>query len=659
VPVSVTGVPTLTLNSGATVNYTSGTGTNTLTFTYNVGAGQTSADLDYTSTGALSGTIKDAASNDADRTLAAPGAANSLGFSKNIVIDTTNPTVTINQAVTQDDPTSSSQIHFTAVFSEVVTGFTGTDVAISGSALATSAAVTDSGDHKTYDVAITGMSLDGTVVVTIAAGGAQDAAINQNMASTSTDNTVTSSSIAGNDLLADVAAADADFRHIDGFDVLFGKGSNSSYVKLKNTNPGTFHYVLKLTNETGTTVHRRNQAVISGENGSTTKVILTVPALPASVGTPIPGSTAGKISPAFVVVGNHPIRVRPYGEDEGHDDHDDYDDMPVTISYTTAATADCNTVTAWTVAMPADGTPVTCIKVEDFTIPRHRSARILVKYELRIKDTDGWALNAETTFRAGFSFRSRTTITLDNTFPIVSLRNKTFIGNQVAGIVGAGQNVTAIGGFLYDRNGGPIAGASVKLFNSASGASCSAGGVASTTSAADGFYFISNLGSNQATGNTLPSGIKYYVMTCDVPGIGQPYWPARSINNNLGNKEFAEEDFLISSPTHVSIQLQPTTGRAGRQLATFTVSVLDQWNNVVTIDNSTVVQLTVDSGPAGGTLSSTTPRTVSGGTATFSNLSLSTASTSIPYVLKASDVTPGGSPHPLAPDYSMAIWISP
>ena len=88
--VNVTGVPTITLNSGGTASYTSGSGTNLLSFTYIVGAGQSSADLDYTSASALAlsvGTIKDAATNAAVLTLPAPGAVGSLGFNKNIVIN--------------------------------------------------------------------------------------------------------------------------------------------------------------------------------------------------------------------------------------------------------------------------------------------------------------------------------------------------------------------------------------------------------------------------------------------------------------------------------------------------------------------------------------------------------------------------------------------
>jgi len=54
--VNVTGVPTLTLETGGTdavVDYSSGIGTSTLTFNYTVLAGHTSADLDYTSTSSL------------------------------------------------------------------------------------------------------------------------------------------------------------------------------------------------------------------------------------------------------------------------------------------------------------------------------------------------------------------------------------------------------------------------------------------------------------------------------------------------------------------------------------------------------------------------------------------------------------------------------
>ncbi len=99
-PVTVTGTPQLQLETGSSdrfANYFSGSGTSTLTFRYIVQSEDTSSDLDYTGTGALTlsgGTIKDAGGMDATLTLAAPGGAGSLGFNKSLVIDTTPPAIT-------------------------------------------------------------------------------------------------------------------------------------------------------------------------------------------------------------------------------------------------------------------------------------------------------------------------------------------------------------------------------------------------------------------------------------------------------------------------------------------------------------------------------------------------------------------------------------
>ena len=122
--VTVTGTPQLTLETGTTdrvVNYASGSGTTALTFTYTVQAGDISADLDYVATNSLalnSGTIRDAAANNATLTLASPGAANSLGANKALVIDTTTPTVTL--AATSATSTSET-ITFTVTGNEAVT----------------------------------------------------------------------------------------------------------------------------------------------------------------------------------------------------------------------------------------------------------------------------------------------------------------------------------------------------------------------------------------------------------------------------------------------------------------------------------------------------------------------------------------------------------
>ncbi len=118
---------------------------------------------------------------------------NSRNWAADIVtykmVDTTAPTVTINQAVGQADPTSASSISFTATFSEPVTGFATGDVTITGTAGGTKTA-TVTGGPTIFNVDVTGMTSSGTVIADIAAGVATDSGLNGNTASTSTDKTV-------------------------------------------------------------------------------------------------------------------------------------------------------------------------------------------------------------------------------------------------------------------------------------------------------------------------------------------------------------------------------------------------------------------------------------------------------------------------------------
>jgi hypothetical protein len=103
--------------------------------------------------------------------------------------DSAAPTVTINQKAGQADPTNSSPIQFTVVFSESTSDFTAAGVSVSSTAGATTTSIDGSG--TTYTVSVTGMTISGTVTATIPAGAAHDAAGNASAASTSTDNTVT------------------------------------------------------------------------------------------------------------------------------------------------------------------------------------------------------------------------------------------------------------------------------------------------------------------------------------------------------------------------------------------------------------------------------------------------------------------------------------
>ena len=109
-----------------------------------------------------------------------------------VTYDATPPTVTINQATGQADPTNASPINFTVVFSEPVSGFQSNDILLSGTANPTTALVSTSDPElKTYNVAVSGMTGDGTVTAAVRVNAADDEATNHSTASTSTDNTVT------------------------------------------------------------------------------------------------------------------------------------------------------------------------------------------------------------------------------------------------------------------------------------------------------------------------------------------------------------------------------------------------------------------------------------------------------------------------------------
>ncbi|ABC29955.1 uncharacterized protein with a C-terminal OMP (outer membrane protein) domain [Hahella chejuensis KCTC 2396] len=116
--VVVSGTPQLQLETGITdrnVDYASGSGGSTLNFAYTVQSGDASADLDYTGTGALGlngGTIVDDAGNAATLTLAAPGAANSLGANKALVIDAIAPSLSLITPVTTPTTDSTPNITF-------------------------------------------------------------------------------------------------------------------------------------------------------------------------------------------------------------------------------------------------------------------------------------------------------------------------------------------------------------------------------------------------------------------------------------------------------------------------------------------------------------------------------------------------------------------
>jgi hypothetical protein len=113
--------------------------------------------------------------------------------SASVTVDTTPPTVTVNQDGLQKDPTNANPIVFDVQFSEAVIGFNAGDVTLGGTlaGVATVTSVTpEAGNLYLVNVTISG-SQTGTITASVGAGLVTDAAGNSNTASTSSDNTVT------------------------------------------------------------------------------------------------------------------------------------------------------------------------------------------------------------------------------------------------------------------------------------------------------------------------------------------------------------------------------------------------------------------------------------------------------------------------------------
>ena len=108
-----------------------------------------------------------------------------------VTIDRTAPTVTINQAGGQADPTHLLPINFTVVFSEAVNGFSNSGISLTGSTADVSAAsINVTGSGTTYNVAVSNLLGSGLLQAAVIQNAAQDTAGNGSAASTSSDNTV-------------------------------------------------------------------------------------------------------------------------------------------------------------------------------------------------------------------------------------------------------------------------------------------------------------------------------------------------------------------------------------------------------------------------------------------------------------------------------------
>src|SRR5262245_8116027 len=207
--------PTATINQAATQTDPARTAPILFTITFSAPVtGFTGADVRFTGSTAPGGLAADVTGSGASYTasitgMTGPGkvvasipagvAQDSSGNGNraatstdaSVTFDNVAPSVTINQASLQSDPTGASLIYFSLRFSESVSGFTASDVSLAGSTVGGSLLPFVSGSGANYTVAVSGMTGNGTVVASIRAAAARDAAGNSSAASTSTDNTVT------------------------------------------------------------------------------------------------------------------------------------------------------------------------------------------------------------------------------------------------------------------------------------------------------------------------------------------------------------------------------------------------------------------------------------------------------------------------------------
>ena len=177
--VTITGAPTLSLDSGGVAIFTGGSGSNALAFSYTVAGGENTADLAVTAFNLPGGaTVRDSAANDADVSGAATNPAGTL------VVDTVAPTVAIG---TDDSALQIGDVaHLTFTLSEASTTFTSGDVAVTGGTLSNFAG---SGTSYTADFTPTAGSTT-AATVDVAAGVFTDAAGNDNTAATQLTMTV-------------------------------------------------------------------------------------------------------------------------------------------------------------------------------------------------------------------------------------------------------------------------------------------------------------------------------------------------------------------------------------------------------------------------------------------------------------------------------------
>ncbi|WP_333797218.1 fibronectin type III domain-containing protein [Rheinheimera sp.] len=243
----VTGTPQLMLETGAVdraINYASGSGSSSLTFSYTIQSGDTSSDLDYVATNSLTlngGTIRDAAGNNATLTLASPGAANSLGANKSLVVDGVMPSVTSTAPVGGALATDVS-VDFIVHFSESVSNISTDDFALgtTGTASGTITNVSAS-SGSSVTVTVSGITGNGTIKLNLnASTNISDAAGNSGPAAYTSGTTHTVAIPTAPDAPTIGAATPSDGQVSVAFTAPVNNGGSAITGYTVTSNPGGF-----------------------------------------------------------------------------------------------------------------------------------------------------------------------------------------------------------------------------------------------------------------------------------------------------------------------------------------------------------------------------------------------------------------------------------
>lgn len=161
-----------------------------------------------------------------------------------VTIDRTGPGISIQQALTQSDPTRTQPIHFVATLNEAEYDLDQSDLSFAGSTANTAEAQVTLGEERPeFDIQISGLTSGGTVVVSFPANSFHDIAGNPNVPSSGPDNSVT---------LNTAPPTEQETLRQDPF-FSSGRGFNDDVLDMALQPDGKMIIVGKFTNGTGTT----------------------------------------------------------------------------------------------------------------------------------------------------------------------------------------------------------------------------------------------------------------------------------------------------------------------------------------------------------------------------------------------------------------------